>query len=120
MEAARAVGLNATAVEGGDLRFLAALDGAAILHVKQNELPESDYDHWVVYIDRDRERGSYIIFDPAKGTLRLSGGELSRRWSGYAVVVSDTAGAAAQAIQRRNRKPWMLIAGGGLLALNQA
>ncbi len=85
LRALKDLGLTGTVRErltSSDLRFL---DGPAILHVRAHDWSQT-YDHWFVYLGF--EGHVVLVADGVAGLRRIPVADLSRLWSGGAIVVT--------------------------------
>lgn len=80
-------GLHAEIVLRANTRVLRACPGPVILHVKGSEASR-DYDHYILFLGTE---GSWArICDPPGSVRLISFDELSSRWDGRGLVVTNT------------------------------
>ncbi len=92
LQAAQQVGFEAEGLEAEGVHNLSELNEPAILHV----VIENQLQHYVVYFPPQGSDGStsakgkpsdhFQLFDPAKGMIEMSGGELEKIWQSKALL----------------------------------
>ncbi len=80
MQAAQAVGLEAEGLEAEGVHNLSELNEPAILHV----MMDSRLQHYLVYYSG--AANNYVLGDPAKGIIQMTGEELGKIWQSKALL----------------------------------
>lgn len=103
MEAAQKVGFDAEGLEAEGVHNLAELNEPAILHV----VFENGLQHYLVYFYQKRDH--YILGDPTKGIIELSGEDLNKIWQSKALLrLTPTDRVEKKSDLNSKRRRWIL------------
>ncbi len=109
MQAAQAFGFAAEGLEADGIGNLQELDEPAILHV----VVEGNLQHYLVfYPQRSKDlqsTGGYLIGDPAKGIVDMTGEELNKIWQSKALLKLVPTSKFEKKTETRNKKKEWII-----------
>ncbi len=103
MQAAQQVGFEAEGLEAEGVGNLNELSEPAILHV----VMENKLQHYLVYYSQTLS--TYILGDPAKGIVEMSGEELDKIWQSKALLKLAPTEKFEKKIDTRNKKKEWII-----------